>query len=241
MLQLDESSQELLTVAGLPLVDGVFASLLVSGSLNGFSSMLSIALTVFAGAGSLAVLFSRSDNRVQARKMVYNIFPYLFTGALAVALLAPVFSQIFSTSMLQYVTGLVLLLVAGKISGVGLAEKINTSWILLPGMMLSVRGLGFSLSLEYVVPATGTVIAASTALLAFTFLRGLELNLDIVRNGSAFVLVIFAASMFGVTIPSNSGLTVFALSFAGSFIQPRISLSENFFAFRSLRPQALDM
>lgn len=223
LLKLDESSRQLLTVAGLPLVDGVFATLLVSGSLSGFSNILSFALTVFAGAGSLAVLFSQSENRRDARRMVYSVTPYLVSGAVLVALLAPIFNQIFAISSLQYVAGAALMLIALKLARVEIAEKVKTHWILVPGMLLSIQSFSISgLSLNYVLPALATVGAACLSLLVFSFAREVQLDLGIVRNGSALVLMVFSASMFGFNIPGQAGLALFAVSLTGSLLSPRI-------------------
>lgn len=223
LLKLDESSRQLLTVAGLPLVDGVFATLLVSGSISGISSILSFALTVFAGAGSLAILFSESENRRDARRMVYSVTPYLFSGALLVALLAPVFNQVFAVSRLQYVAGAVLMLIALKLARVELVENIKTHWILVPGMILSLQSFSFSgVSLNYVVPALATVSAACASLMVFSFARDVELDLGMVRRGSSLVLMVFSASMFGFNVPGQTGLTLFAASVVGSVVAPRV-------------------
>lgn len=223
--RLDESSRQLLTVAGLPLVDGVFATLLISGSITGLSSVLSFALTIFAGAGSLAVLFSQSENRKDARRIVYSITPYLFSGALAVALLAPVFNQIFAVSTLQYVAGATLMLIALKLAEVDLADRIKTHWILIPGLIVSFQGFNsLAFSLNYLIPAVSTVGAACLVLLGFSFMQEIKLNLTLIRKGSALVLTVFSLSMFGAGIPGNTGLAIFALSFAGSFLSPRVDL-----------------
>lgn len=223
--RLDESSRQLLTVAGLPLVDGVFATLLISGSITGLSSILSFALTIFTGAGSLAVLFSQSENRKDARRMIYSITPYLFSGALTVALLAPVFNQIFAVSTLQYVAGATLMLIALKLAEVNFADRIKTHWILIPGLIISFQGFSsLAFSLKYIMPAASTVGAACLVMLGFSFMQEIKLNLKLIRKGSALVLIVFSLSMFGAGIPENAGLAIFALSFAGSFLSPRIDL-----------------
>lgn len=221
--RLDNSSRQLLTVAGLPLVDGVFATLLVSGSISGLSNILSFALTIFAGAGSLAVLFSQSDSRKDARRMVYQITPYIFAGTILVALLAPVFNQIFAVSRLQYVAGAALMLIALKLAQVEAAEKVKTHWILIPGLIASFQSISsISLSFTYLGPAIATVGAACLALFGFSFLREVNLNLDLIRKGSALVLAVFSFSMFGLTVPGQTGLWIFTLSVTGAFISPRV-------------------
>lgn len=220
--ELDEGSRQLLTISGLPLIDGVFATMLVSGAVAGLTSIVSIALTVFAGAGALAVLFSHADNGSEARQMVYNVSPFLLVGGFIVALIAPVFSQIFVLSRLEFVTGIVLLLIAGKLYGLDIAERINTSWILVPGLIISIGSFQISFSLQYMLPALATVGGAIISLLLFTSLNNIHMNLSYIRNGSALVLLTFAVSMFGMNIPSSFGLTIFAGAFAGSIADPKI-------------------
>lgn len=221
-LELDEGSRQLLTISGLPLIDGVFATMLVSGALAGLTSIVSIALTVFAGAGALAILFSHANNGREARQMVYNVSPFLLLGGFIVALIAPIFSQIFVLSRLEFVTGIVLLLIAGKLYGLNTAERINTSWVLIPGLILSIGSLQIAFSLQYMAPAMATVIGAIIFLLIFTFMNNIQMNLTYIRNGSALVLLTFAISMFGMNIPSSLGLTIFVGSFAGSVADPKL-------------------
>ncbi|MFB6241258.1 MAG: DUF5794 domain-containing protein [Candidatus Nanosalina sp.] len=224
--EIDEGTKQLLTVAGLPLVDGVFATLLATNSVSGISRALTIALTIFAGAGSLAVLFSNSSSCREARRMVLKAAPFLLTGGALVGLIAPVFSELFYLSRLQYVTGAVLMLIAFKLAEFSFAERIKTHWILVPGMILSVQSLsGLSFSLRYVVPALQVVGASVAVLYCFSFLRGFDLNLLVIRSGSALILGLFSASMFGLQIPSSAGLVLFSLSFIGSLVQPRLNLT----------------
>ncbi|MFB6291786.1 MAG: DUF5794 domain-containing protein [Candidatus Nanohaloarchaea archaeon] len=141
-LQLDEGTRKLIFVLCLPLVDGVFATLLITGALKTFSSMLTIGLTVFSGAGALTILYSYSDSVEEARHMVSRAFPVLMIGALAVALVAPIFEQLFFVERLQYAAGLALLVIAAQLADLPGSEMLSTPAIIFTGLLLSVHNLG---------------------------------------------------------------------------------------------------
>lgn len=209
----DEDARRLIFILCLPLVDGVFATLLVSGAVTTFSNMVSIALTVFTGAGALAVLYSSTDSRSEARGLVYQAAPALLAGAVAVSLVAPVFEQLIYVERMSYAAGLALLVIALNMSGVDLAEKFSVPGIILTGLVLSVKNLSvLSFSLEYLAPAVSTASVALISLYAASFVNPQRLNFGYIRGGGALVLGMISLSMFGIPVPSGLSLTVFALS-----------------------------
>lgn len=209
----DEGTKRLLFILCLPLVDGVFATLLVTGAISTFSGILAVALTVFTGAGAVAVLYSHADSKQQAKRMVGEVAPYLLAGALAVSLVAPVFEQLFHIERLRYAAGLALLVIASKMYGLRFSDKLSVPAILLTGVVLSVKNPGaLVLSLEYVLPAVATVTVAIIGLYGAAAIGTDRMNLEYVRKGGAVVLVTIAASMYGLNVPSELGLAVFAAS-----------------------------
>lgn len=214
----DEDARKLIFILCLPLVDGVFATLLVTGAVETFSDIIAVALTIFTGAGALAVLYSCSENRKQATRTVLQTAPYLILGALAVSLVAPIFEQLFFVNRLQYAAGLALLTIAVKMGGLDIGDWLSVPAILITGMMLSIRNPGsLAFSLEYIAPAMGTAFVAISALFLASRLDTSQLNLDYIRKGGALVLVSIALSMYGFSIPSEAGLAVFALSVFASY------------------------
>ena len=212
-LPTDEDSRRLVFILCLPFVDGVFATLLVSGAIDTFSSIVSIALTIFTGAGALAVLYSSTESRYEAKKMVDQAAPLLIAGAVAVSLVAPVFEQLLYVERMSYAAGLALLVISLKMLEVDLAEKLSVPAIILTGLVLSAKNLSaIALSLEYLVPAVLTAVVALVGLYAASLLNPERINLDYIQRGGALVLGIIALSMFGLPVPSGLSLTVFALS-----------------------------
>lgn len=217
VFDMDEGSKRLLVMLCLPLVDGVFATLLVSGAITTFSDIVAIALTIFSGAGALAVLFAESESKSEARDMVLEVTPYLLIGALGVSLVAPVFQQLFNVQMLQYTAGIALATIALKMLDISLAEKMSVPAILVTGLVLSSTGLQtLTLSLSYVAPALATVVTALAILYAASAFSERDLNLEYVRIGGGLVVGLISLSMFGVEMPSEIGLAILAASIVAS-------------------------
>lgn len=214
---LDEGTRKLVFLLCLPLIDGVFATLLVTGAVQTFSDIVSVSLTIFAGAGALAVLYSYSETREDAAGMVLNASPFLIAGALAVSLVAPIFESLFYLQRVQYAAGLVLIIIAGKLLEIDLAERISTTTVLVTGLVVSVKNpSSLVLSLEYVLPALVTALTSLSVLYLASFFTNREMALDYVKNGAALVLLLIGASMFGVDVPSQLGLGILGVSIAVS-------------------------
>jgi hypothetical protein len=210
---LDDSSRKLAFILCLPLIDGVFATLLVTGAVNTFSQMLNIAITIFTGAGALAVLYSEASNRKEAVQMVNNVILVLLAGVIAVALIAPIFEQLFRTELLKYAAGLAISSIALQLADIEIAERIPPTAVILTGLVLSYQGpVNLVLTLEYVLPALGTALIAITGLYLATGLKKYGMNLQYIRYGGSAVLGIIAMSLFGLNVPENIGPFVFMLS-----------------------------
>ena len=215
---LDDRARKLVLVLCLPLVDGVFATMLVSGAIETFSDIITVSLTIFTGAGALAVLYSSTDTKSEARGVVRQAAPVMVIGALLVSLVAPVYEQLFYTGRMQTVAGLALLVISGKMLEVDLVDTLSVPAVILTGLVLSVRNPeALSFTFQYVAPAAATAASASAALYAASFLDRDLLDLKYIRRGAGLVLGIIALSLFGFETPSNLSLMVFAASLAYSY------------------------
>ena len=192
----------------LPLVDGVFATMLVSGYLQRFTSILNTAFTIFPGAGALAVLYSEAETSQEAREMVKTVTPYLLVAGILIGLIAPSFSQLFNIQSLQYATGLAILVIALQIAEIDIAETLSVPAVILTGLVLSLKQpSNIQITLQYILPALATLSIACGGLY---LLAGLEnrINVATVRKGGILVLTTISASLFGLSIPSETGLVV---------------------------------
>lgn len=213
----DEDTSRLVSILCLPLVDGVFATMLVSGSLSSVSRIFSVSLTIFAGAGALAVVFSMNGNAAEVRRKVSKASAVLILGAAGVAILAPVYGSLVSQSVMRKVAAIVLIIIGGKLAGVKYVEDLPVYVVLGTGMLLALRQpQGISFTLEYLNKAFLTAFLSSTVLFASTYVRGSLINLSLVKKGAAVVLAIISASLVGIPVPSNSGLYVLSISLIAS-------------------------
>ncbi len=216
-VELDEGVRKLIFILCLPLIDGVFATLLVTGSVQTFSDIVTVALTIFTGAGALAVLYSYSGSVKEARQMVLQAAPVLLAGAAVVSLVAPVFGQVLYVERMKIAAGLALVVISLELAGLELAEKFSVPGILLTGGLLSVgTPEGLYLSLQYLLPALYTASIAVIVLSGASFLRGMNLRISYIRKGGAVALLAIGISLFGVNIPSNVSLVAVAASFLAS-------------------------
>ncbi|MFB6144230.1 MAG: DUF5794 domain-containing protein [Candidatus Nanohaloarchaea archaeon] len=212
--QLSDGAKRLVFVLCLPLLDGVFATLMVSGALQTFTDVVAVSLTVFSGAGAFAVLYSSAETVEEAKSMVLQAAPVLFTGALAVSLVAPVFEQLFYVERMRYAAGIALLVIAAEMLDLEVAEKLSVPAVLLTGAALSLKNPGsIALSLEYIGPALATSFVALGTLYAASHVRADRLDISWIRRGGGAVLALISLSLFGIGIPSGLGLAVLTASF----------------------------
>jgi len=212
LLDFDRGTQRLAYMLLLPLVDGVFATMLVSGYVSTFTNIVNAAFTVFAGAGALAVLYSEAETVEQARKMVLKVTPLVLISGAVVGGIAPVFQELFHIQSLQYATGLAIITIALQIAGIEKAQKLSIPAIIITGLVLSYRTpSNIQLTMQYLIPSVATVLTAVSGLY---ILAGLEnrIRLDTIRLGGALVLLMIAGSLFGLSIPSEAGIAVLTAS-----------------------------
>lgn len=210
---LDEGTKKFIYLLCLPLVDGVFATLLVTGGVESILNMVSVSLTIFAGAGSLAVLFSYAESRKDALRRVVTAAPLLVLGALAVSLIAPAYEQILDLGRMQTVAGVILLIISLEMLEFEKAKKIPPEAVLILGLLFSVKDPGaLTLSFEYVIPAFLTSSIALIGLFGASLVDVKRIKLNVVRKGASLVLIIISASMFGLKPPPGLALSVLAVS-----------------------------
>jgi len=218
---MDSPTKSLITILCLPLVDGVFVTMLVSGSMQSLSSIFSIAITIFAGAGALAVLYSTTEDSKHARITVLKAAPILVLGAVIVSLIAPVYSQLVNVEIMKQVAGLALLAIAGKMYGVRRVESVSVPVIVVTGLVVSLQNpSSLSLTFSYVYEAFFTVLIALMILMAATLISRDLIRLSAFRKGASAVLVSLALPMLGIGLPQNTPILMLSASLAYSLQLP---------------------
>lgn len=212
----DSDTRRLCYMLLLPLFDGVFATLLISGYIQSVTGMLNVAFTVFAGAGALTVIYSEAGTGENARKMVLKASPVLLVAGGLTGILAPAFKALLHLETLKIVSGLAVGVIALQIAEVKYSEKIPVPLLILLGIALSLRpSSNLIFTLEYIVPSLATI---SVALAGLYIASGLEnhVNIDYMRKGGVAVLLVISASLLGANIPSEVGLAMLAVSLGAS-------------------------
>jgi hypothetical protein len=210
----------LATVMLLPLVDGIFAALVLAGGLETPAGIVQIGLLVFGGSATLAVILAEMDQspREQAMSVIAVGVPLVVIAA-AEAALAPTIRTIVDIPTFERFAALVILAIAAKTASSTIGEYLPS-----PGIII---GLGFIASfqpdqvafaiahdLELLLRAAaagGVAIAFALVVVALQpFLRRI-VDIDRFRFGSAVALGTLALSIFHI-VPANAPLGVFAIA-----------------------------
>ncbi|GGM72207.1 hypothetical protein GCM10009017_22660 [Halarchaeum rubridurum] len=219
----------LATVMLLPLVDGIFAALVLSGALTQTTAVgplvvptgaLQVGLLVFGGSATVAVVLveMQGDRREKAHAVLTVGVP-LVVGAVAVAALAPTIESVLDTAIFERFAAFVVLAIAAKTASSRIGDYLPSPGIVVGlGLLASVRPTSATLAV-HVEPGV-VVAAAGAAAVAVGFalvvallephLRHL-LDIDRFRFGSAVALGTLALSLFGI-VPEGAALPVFALA-----------------------------
>lgn len=232
-LRFDRATKSLLLATGLPLVDGVFATLVLAGTLNSLSGMMVIAGTIFGGPWMMTVMISEMEGEAVPVRLqrVTHVGTLVIPGAGLVAIVAPTLASLLALDVFQLFSAFVLLTVGTLIANEELGEFLTSRGPvgITPGRLVSVGiiiSVGANLLANGVVEPTlvvdrslalrsmGTAalaigLAAVTAVLGPTLDEYLELAQF--RLGSGIALAVVPLSIWGV-VPSLASLAVFMLT-----------------------------
>lgn len=189
----------LATVMALPLIDGIFAALVVAGVLATPTGVIETGILIFGGSATMAVILAEMDGtRKQMATSVLLIGVVIIPVAAVQAALAPTLEGFLNLDIFERFAGLVILAIAAKTASAEFGEYLPGPGVIIGlGLVASVTPSGFSIetSMEYVVNGTaaatiGVGFALSVALLA-PHLRG-RVDIDRFRFGSAVALGVLA-------------------------------------------------
>ncbi|QLC34067.1 hypothetical protein EFA46_007565 [Halarchaeum sp. CBA1220] len=219
----------LATVMLLPLVDGIFAALVLSGALTQTTTVgslviptgvLQIGLLVFGGSATVAVvLVDMQGSRREKAQSVLLVGVPLILGSVAVAALAPTVASLLDTGVFERFAAFVVLAIAAKTASTRIGDYLPSPGVIVAlGLLASVRPSSFALVVD--VDPTVVAGAAGAATVAVAFALGVALlephlrrllDIDRFRFGSAVALGTLALSLFGI-VPDGAALPVFALA-----------------------------
>lgn len=220
--QVGEGTRLLATVMALPLLDGIFAAVVLAGAVSSVLGMLEVGLLIFGGSATLAVVLVEMDG--SRRDRVRNI---LLVGLVVVpvaalqAAVAPTIASVLEMAIFERFAALVILAIAAKTASATIGEYLPRPGVIIGlGFVASVRPTGFDPAIVaepmYVAYGTGAAVigvafALSVALLA-PWLRG-NVDVDRFRFGSAIALGVLPFTILEV-IPTDAPLALAVLGVA---------------------------
>lgn len=201
------SARLLAVVMCLPLIDGVFAAVVLAGSLGTITGILEVGLLIFGGSATIAVILAEMDEtpREQA-KIVLGVGSLVIVGAAVQAALAPTIESLLTMGVFERFAALVILSVAAATASARVGELLPSSAaIVVLGLIASLSPSTASLTVQTdpalivrAVAAAGVGVAFALAVaLASPWLRT-NVDIDRFRFGSAVALGVLALSVFGL-------------------------------------------
>jgi len=213
------STRLLAVVMCLPLVDGVFAAVVLGGALESIGGIIEVGLLVFAGSATVAVILAEMDEspREQAR-IVLAVGAVVVAGAAIQSALAPTMETLLNMAVFERFAALVVLGIAASTASARLDEYLPGPLVILAlGLIASLEPAGASLVIQTdpgliargVAAAGLGVLAALAVAVTSPWLRH-AVEIDRFRFGSAVALGVLALSIAGL-VPANAPLALAVL------------------------------
>lgn len=215
----------LATVMALPLIDGIFAALVLAGALSTTVGILETGLLIFGGSATMAVILAEMEGtRRQQIASILLIGGLIVPVAAIQAAIAPTLASLLNLDIFQRFAGLVILAIAAKTASSEIGEILPSPGVIIVlGLVASFEPSGATLqfSSDPMVVARGAAAATvgvSFALgvaLAAPQLRG-RVNIDRFRFGSAVALGVLALPILGV-LETDAPIALAVLTVTGLF------------------------
>jgi hypothetical protein len=194
----------LATVMLLPLLDGVFAAVVLAGGLASVTGIVEVGLLVFGGSATLAVILAEMEGTPrEVASPILAVGAVVIAGAIAVAALAPTIQTILDPAVFERFAAIIILAIAGRTASARIGDWLpRPSMILLIGLVASVETSGFTLIVQTdpelmlrSAAAAGVGVAfALTAAVTAPWLRN-AVDIDRFRFGSAVALGVLPISI----------------------------------------------
>lgn len=211
----------LATVMLLPLIDGIFAALVVAGAIDTIIGAAQIGVLVFGGSATAAVILSdfKADMKQNLKSVTY-VTILLVLGAIITAILSPVITELINTQLFERFAAIVILSIAAKTASAYIGEKLpRPSAIILLGFVASITPKnpfelaisidGTLISHAIIAALAGSFFAYSVVLLRSHLVQ--HLNIERFRFGSAVALGLISVAILGLT-PMSAPLAVLGIT-----------------------------
>ncbi len=214
-------SSLLATVMFLPLIDGVFPALILSGTLDSVAGIVMVGLLIFGGSATVAVILADFEGTARecARAVLLVGLPLIAVAAIEAAI-APTLADVLDLVIFERFAALVILAIAAStasarigqylprpavIVGLGLVASLDPAGaeftlisnpeLILRGAAAAAVGVGFGLSIALAGPQLRRYV-----------------DLDRFRFGSAVALGLLPLSIIGLPFGEYAPLGALALT-----------------------------
>jgi len=207
-------------VMGLPMLDGVFAAVIISGGLHSLAEAVQVGLLLIGGSATLTVVLTEfGPNMRQNLKRVLLVGSVLIPVAAAQAALAPTIESVLDPEIFIRFGALVLCAIGARHASAKLETLLPTPGMLvILGLLASVQPAGATVSLVADPRVVGyAVIAASLGVgfaLVSVLLRDVlvhRLRIERFRLGGGVALGVIGLSLVDF-VPPYTALVVLGVA-----------------------------
>ena len=218
-----DSGKLLATVMLLPLVDGIFPALVLSGALDTYAGIVQVGLLVFGGSATVAVILAElRGSRVDLVRTVLLVGVPLLALAGLEAALAPAIADVLDLDIFRRFAALVIAAVAAKTASARVGEYLPRPAVIVGlGLVASVVPASPSLAdvarsvdpvvVARAVAAGGVGVAFALGVAATAPHLRAVVDLDRFRFGSAVALGLLPLSLLGLPF-GHAPLAVLAVT-----------------------------
>jgi len=218
--QVGGATRLLATVMGLPLVDGIFAAVVLAGLLSTVGGILQVGLLIFGGSATVAVILAELEGtRRETMRQIALVGVVLIVGAGLEAAVAPTIESALNLAIFERFAALVILAIAAKTASARVGDLLPRPAVIVGlGLVASLDPSSLAVTTSYdlalvlramAAAGIGVAFALAVAFLAPT-LRAF-VDLDRFRFGSAVALGMLPLGLLGF-IPGNAPLAVLAVT-----------------------------
>lgn len=211
----------LATVMFLPLIDGVFAALVLAGTLDSIAGILMVGLLVFGGSATVAVVVADLEGSpTECAQAVLLVGIPLIVLSAGVAALAPTIASILDLIIFERFAALVIIGVAAQTASARVGQYLPRPAVIV-GLGLLASATPASAQLTVMVDPmliTRGAAAAGVGVGFATFLALIgpqvrrNVDLDRFRFGSAVALGVLPLSILGLPFGEYAPLGVLAMT-----------------------------
>ena len=218
--RVDDRTRRLAVVFGLPLLDGVFISLVLAGMLESIMGIVVMGVLIFGGVATAAIILADTASSPRATLRRLTIIGSVAVPVAGIqAALAPNLAMVLNIAILERVAALVLVLLAISLVAPHVGNRLPSPWMVMAvGLLISVEpnGLTTGIAVSSTLLAQGAaaamigvVVAAAVAIGSDTLQRGLDP--ERLRSGAGVALAVVALSLVS-PLPTVSAVLILLLA-----------------------------